>query len=101
MTIRNRRWLIAERPLGRALQLTDFRTDDVSVPELRDGEVLVRTLLLSFDPSQKGFMENVASYAAATSLGARQSRRRPGCAHLRRTRNWQINHSFATCSSVE
>jgi NADPH-dependent curcumin reductase CurA len=68
--LRNRRWLIAERPLGRALLQTDFRQDEVAVPELQDGEVLVRTLVLSFDPSQKGFMENVASYAAATALGA-------------------------------
>jgi NADPH-dependent curcumin reductase CurA len=68
--MRNRRWLIAERPLGRALLLSDFKQDEVAVPELRDGEVLVRTLVLGFDPSQKGFMENVANYAAATSLGA-------------------------------
>jgi NADPH-dependent curcumin reductase CurA len=68
--LRTRRWLIAERPLGRALQLTDFRQDAVPVADPKSGEVLVRTLMLGFDPAQKGFMENVAGYAAATSLGA-------------------------------
>jgi NADPH-dependent curcumin reductase CurA len=65
----NRRWLIADRPLGRALREADFRLEDAPVLEPREGEVQVRTLWLGLDPSQKGFMENVASYADATSLG--------------------------------
>jgi NADPH-dependent curcumin reductase CurA len=66
----NRRWLIAERPLGRALRVSDFRLEPAAIPEIRDGEVLVRTQYLGFDPAQKGYMENVAGYAAATTIGA-------------------------------
>jgi len=66
--LRNRRWLIADRPLGRELALSDFRMDETEAGAPGDGEVLIKTLYLSFDPSQKGFMENVASYAEATSL---------------------------------
>ncbi|MFO1427308.1 MAG: NADP-dependent oxidoreductase [Steroidobacteraceae bacterium] len=68
--LRSRRWLIADRPLGRSLVAGDFRLDEAEVPAPGPGEVLVRTLYLSFDPAQKGFMENVASYAQATALGA-------------------------------
>jgi NADPH-dependent curcumin reductase CurA len=64
-----RRWLIADRPLGRALRDTDFRLADAPVHEPGAGQVRVRTLFLSLDPSQKGFMENVASYAQATATG--------------------------------
>lgn len=65
-----RRWVIADRPLGRALQDADFRLETVPVAEPAEGEVRVRTHWLGFDPSQKGFMENVASYADATAVGA-------------------------------
>lgn len=65
-----RRWVIADRPLGRELRDADFRLETLPVVEPGEGEVRVRTLWLGFDPSQKGFMENVASYAAATSVGA-------------------------------
>lgn len=65
-----RRWVIADRPLGRALREADFRLETVPVADPAEGEVRVRTLWLSFDPAQKGFMENVASYADATALGA-------------------------------
>ncbi|MCS6946048.1 MAG: hypothetical protein NZM12_00350, partial [Steroidobacteraceae bacterium] len=65
-----RRWVIAERPLGRALRDSDFRLETVPVTQPSAGEVQLRTLWLGFDPAQKGFMENVASYASATAVGA-------------------------------
>ncbi|WP_157218488.1 NADP-dependent oxidoreductase [Flavisphingomonas formosensis] len=71
MRIRNRRWLLAERPLGRPILHSDFRWDegDVDAAALEEGEVLVRVLHLSVDPAQKGWMENVADYVAPTALG--------------------------------
>jgi NADPH-dependent curcumin reductase CurA len=68
--VHNRRWLIADRPLGRALVASDFRSDEVPLAAPAEGEATVRTLYLGFDPAQKGFMENVATYADATSVGA-------------------------------
>lgn len=65
-----KRWLIAERPLGRALRASDFRLDKEEVAPLGDGQVLVRTAYLGLDPAQKGFMENVASYASPTDVGS-------------------------------
>ena len=64
-----RRWVIAARPIGRELQDTDFTLETTPVPALREGDVLVRTTHLSFDPALKGWMENVASYANPTEIG--------------------------------
>ena len=69
MTLANRKWLIAARPTGRALRESDFEwtTGEARAPE--EGEVLLRTLYLSFDPSQKGQMENIGGYAAPLHIG--------------------------------
>jgi NADPH-dependent curcumin reductase CurA len=67
---RGKRWLIADRPLGRALRETDFRLDEEEVSSPGEGQVLVRTAYLGFDPAQKGFMENVATYASPTQVGS-------------------------------
>jgi NADPH-dependent curcumin reductase CurA len=40
---RNRRIVLAERPHGRAT-LSSFRLEQVPIPALRDGELLLRTL---------------------------------------------------------
>lgn len=64
-----RRWVIADRPLGRALRETDFRLEADTVVAPARGQVLVRTSYLACDPSQKSYMENIASYAAATDVG--------------------------------
>lgn len=67
---KTRRWLIAARPLGRPLVDGDFQADEAPLPPLSPGQVLLRTLYLSFDPAQKGFMENLAKYAEPTDIGS-------------------------------
>jgi NADPH-dependent curcumin reductase CurA len=64
----HRQWLIAERPVGRPLKPTDFRLADAQVSPPGEGEVLVRTQVLSFDPAQKSWMENAASYKDAVEI---------------------------------
>ena len=51
--MKNRQWLLARRPQG-AIQDTDFNFVETDVPALGEGEVLVRTLMLSVDPTQRG-----------------------------------------------
>ncbi len=65
----NRQWVIEARPLGRELLLSDFRLEAVRVPEVADGQVLIKTLYLSFDPAQKSWMENIASYMKPIEIG--------------------------------
>ena len=64
----NRQWLINGNPKGRALEANDFTQQTVTLGNLPQGSVRVRVAYLSFDPSQKGQMENIG-YAAATEMG--------------------------------
>jgi hypothetical protein len=62
--------VIAGRPLGRALSETDFRLEADEVAAPADGQVLLRTLYLACEPSQKSVMENISTYSAATDVGS-------------------------------
>ena len=65
----NRQWVLEARPLGRELLLSDFRLEAAPVPEIADGQVLIKTLYMSFDPAQKSWMENIASYMKPIEIG--------------------------------
>jgi NADPH-dependent curcumin reductase len=65
----NRRFLLAERPEGRAVRESDFRLESVPVPELGDGQLLLRTLYLSLDPYMRGRMSAARSYAPPVEIG--------------------------------
>jgi NADPH-dependent curcumin reductase CurA len=65
---KNRRWLLAERPQG-AISDRHFRWVEEPVPELEaDGEILVRTLYLSVDPTQRGWIA-FDTYLPAVGIG--------------------------------
>jgi NADPH-dependent curcumin reductase len=64
----NRRIVLAQRPRA-AASLDSFRLETAAVPDLRDGEVLLRTLWLSLDPYMRGRMSDAPSYAAPVPLG--------------------------------
>ena len=65
-----RQWLVAGRPVGRALVSSDFELQDAPVARPRSGEVLLKTLYLSFDPAQKSWMEQESGgYKAAVAMG--------------------------------
>jgi NADPH-dependent curcumin reductase CurA len=66
MTI-NRQWLLVSRPQGEA-SVDNFRLVEQALPELKDGEVLVRHHFLSLDPYMRGRMNEVKSYAAPQPL---------------------------------
>ena len=69
MSLVNRQWLIQARPNGRALREDDFKWVETAALEPAPGEVQVRVMTLSFDPAQKGWMENVGGYVAPTEIG--------------------------------
>ncbi len=69
MTLVNRQWLINGRPNGRSLIDDDFKLVETPVRDPGEGEVLVKTLYLAFDPAQKGQMENIGGYTAPTEIG--------------------------------
>lgn len=68
MTLKNRRITLAARPSGYPKE-GDFKLIESPVEDLRDGEVLVRTLYLSVDPYMRGRMNDVKSYAEPVKIG--------------------------------
>jgi NADPH-dependent curcumin reductase len=65
--MKNRQWLLARRPHG-AIQDSDFNFVETDVPALGEGEVLVRTLMLSCDPTQRGWIA-FDTYLPAVRIG--------------------------------
>jgi NADPH-dependent curcumin reductase CurA len=66
---RNRQWLINGNPRGRALALSDFQFNETELTPVAEGEVRVKVEYLSFEPSQKGQLENISGYASGNKLG--------------------------------
>ena len=66
----NKRFLLVERPEGRAVRESDFRLEKAPVPAPQEGQVLLRALYLSLDPYMRGRMSAARSYAPPVELGA-------------------------------
>ena len=64
----NRQIILAARPVG-LFQESDFRLVESPVPALGEGEFLVRTIYLSFDPGVRLRMNDRPSYAPPVKLG--------------------------------
>jgi NADPH-dependent curcumin reductase CurA len=64
-----RQWQLNGHPRGRPIADDDFKLVEVELPALAPGEMLLKTQYLSFDPAQKGWMENIADYVAPMALG--------------------------------
>lgn len=66
--ITNRRILLARRPTG-LLSASDFRTDELPVPPLREGEALLKTLYLGIDPTIRTWLSTARSYLPPVEIG--------------------------------
>jgi NADPH-dependent curcumin reductase CurA len=69
MATMNKRFVLASRPTGEPTP-QNFRLEDVPLPTLKDGEVLVRHHYLSLDPYMRGRMNEGKSYAQPQALDA-------------------------------
>jgi hypothetical protein len=63
-----RRVVLARRPPAEVAE-TDFRIEEVPLPQPGPREVLVRVVYLSLDPYMRGRMRDAASYAAPVGIG--------------------------------
>jgi NADPH-dependent curcumin reductase CurA len=63
-----RRVVLVRRPPGEPAE-SDFRIEDVPVPDPGPGEFLVRGIYLSLDPYMRGRMRDAKSYAPPVELG--------------------------------
>lgn len=64
----NRQWRLAARPVGR-LKDSDFQFTQEAAPTPGDGEVLVRNIYLSLDPTNRGWVNETASYLPPVQIG--------------------------------
>lgn len=68
MTEMNRRFLLRERPVGRIDDST-FALDLQPVPEIGEGEALVRVTHLSVDPTNRTWIGEVPTYLPPVGIG--------------------------------
>ena len=68
MPLTNRQLLLKTRPEG-LVQRDNFDLVEQAVPELKDGEVLVKVLYLSMDPTQRVWMRDVPQYLPPVAIG--------------------------------
>ncbi|MDP6472108.1 MAG: NADP-dependent oxidoreductase [Pseudomonadales bacterium] len=64
----NRQWVLAKRPHGVVTE-ENFEYREEPIPEPTDDQILVRHLYLSFDPTQRGWMEDRESYMPPVAIG--------------------------------
>lgn len=69
MTRKNRQWVLRRRPEGE-IRDGDLELVETPVPDLPDGHVLVRTIYLSLDPTNRIWMSDMDQYMPPVELGA-------------------------------
>ena len=69
MATTNKRFVLASRPTGEPTP-ANFRLEEIELPTLNDGEVLVRHHYLSLDPYMRSRMNEGKSYAQPQPLNA-------------------------------
>lgn len=65
----NRAWILTERPTG-LVGPEHFALKDVPVPEPGPGQMLVKSLYYSMDPTQRGWLNDEESYIPPVAIGA-------------------------------
>ncbi|WP_407688147.1 NADP-dependent oxidoreductase [Mycobacterium sp. HUMS_1102779] len=68
MTERNRRFLLRQRPSGR-IDADTFELSEEAVPQIGDGEALVRVDWISLDPTNRGWINATPTYLPPVGIG--------------------------------
>jgi NADPH-dependent curcumin reductase len=69
MTVKvNRQWCLATRPVG-AIAESNFKLRQEPVPVLEEGQVLVRNIYLSLDPTNRGWLDEGGNYLPRVAIG--------------------------------
>jgi NADPH-dependent curcumin reductase CurA len=64
----NRRWRLAARPVG-LIKESDFALREEQVPTPKEGQVLIRNLYLSLDPTMRSWVSDVPTYFPPVPIG--------------------------------
>jgi hypothetical protein len=70
MDTQNQQWLLKERPVGAVgPQHFEHVSSPLPEPDLDAGQVLIKTLMLGFDPAMRGWLEDQPSYLPPVAIG--------------------------------
>ena len=67
----NRQWRLASHPVGLIKEIDFEWVEEKSIPELKDGEILIRNLYLSLDPANRSWVNpaRVPHYTRPVKIG--------------------------------
>lgn len=68
MAVTNRRIVLQSRPSGLPVA-ENFRIEEVAVPELEEGQVLLENRIFAIDPAVRGMLDDVKSYLPPVPIG--------------------------------
>lgn len=68
MAIMNRRIVLHTRPTG-VPEAENFRIEDLAVPDLEVGQVLLENRIFAIDPAVRGMLDDVKSYLPSVPVG--------------------------------
>ncbi len=67
--MQNHQWLLAKRPNGN-IRSTDFTWNETEIAEPNEGEILIRNIYLSLDPTNRGWISDTPGYLPPVPLGS-------------------------------
>jgi len=67
MALTNQQIVLVKRPAGE-VNVSDFKLIETPIPELKDGEILLKTKYFSLDPYMRARMNDIQSYADSFKL---------------------------------
>ena len=68
MTIKNTNWVLRNRPEV-LVKDSDFELVTEIMPEIQDDEILIENLFLSFDPTQRTWLNDMPGYLPPVQIG--------------------------------
>jgi NADPH-dependent curcumin reductase CurA len=64
----NHQWCLSSRPVG-LIKESDFVWREVALGKIKEGQVLIRVIYLSIDPTYRGWVRETASYLPPVQIG--------------------------------
>ena len=64
----NGQWRLKSRPVGMVKE-TDFEYVESTMPDIAEGEILIRNIYFAFEPAMRGWLNDVKSYVPPVQIG--------------------------------
>ncbi len=88
MGIVNKKWVLKERPQG-LVKNSDFELVAEDLADIKEGEILLENMYLSFDPTQRGWLNDVPGYLPPVQIG--EVIRSGGIGRVLKSKNLEYN----------